>query len=250
MSGPENTPIESTLQGVLNKLIANQTRQLEAFHTLHGLLRTDYLNLDFHGWPISPDVGRHLVASILEDDYDAILEFGSGTSTVLLARALRLKYADQPERPQFLSFDHSEKYHARSLKLLNDNDASEYASILLAPIKKLTVSKRSFWYYDCVARLEKLAESLLEAGRELDIFVFVDGPPEKLENVTRFPILPILLAVFERCNVRILLDDSSRESEKLVIRKWRRTLTRRGIQFADDQFNYYEKGLYSCSFKI
>lgn len=61
---------------------------------------------------MSPDFAILLAALIKRENYTAIVEFGSGTSTVHMAQtALQLKNAN-PKRstPKLIAFEHLEKY--------------------------------------------------------------------------------------------------------------------------------------------
>ena len=53
-------------------------------------LRTGDVLGDFHGWPISPDIGLFLLEKMREQQYDLIIECGSGTATALFAKALEI----------------------------------------------------------------------------------------------------------------------------------------------------------------
>ncbi|MCK7579982.1 MAG: hypothetical protein MZV65_32785 [Chromatiales bacterium] len=55
---------------------------------LQSYMGADFLMPEMHTWPISPDLGVLLIRLIESSDYDAVVEFGSGVSTVILAKAL------------------------------------------------------------------------------------------------------------------------------------------------------------------
>ena len=65
----------------------NAVKQVEAYTSLQGYLATGELMPILHGWPISPDFALLLVQLLEQQSFDAIIEFGSG-STLVVARAL------------------------------------------------------------------------------------------------------------------------------------------------------------------
>lgn len=66
--------------------------------------------LEFGQWAIGADLATHLVRAIEQNNYDLILEFGSGTSTVLMARALLNQQGAAPTSPEqnALTYDATE----------------------------------------------------------------------------------------------------------------------------------------------
>ncbi|HFM4818112.1 TPA: hypothetical protein ACG7N5_004906, partial [Escherichia coli] len=76
--------IKKELDAKLNKSV----RHVEAFISIQQYLTHGDCITGFHGWPISPDMGVFLLEKIRERNYDAIIEFGSGVSTLLIAKGL------------------------------------------------------------------------------------------------------------------------------------------------------------------
>ena len=90
--------LKSQLSNQLKKEIANSTKQLESHQALHALIGD--LPAPLHGWPISPDFALQLVRLIRDQNYDLIIEFGSGTSTLICLQTFErfnLHSATQPE---------------------------------------------------------------------------------------------------------------------------------------------------------
>lgn len=88
------------LQGkFLNKILSrvdNSAKQVESYIQLNSFFDRGELLPDLHGWPISPDLAVYLMRTIKQDDYDLIIEFGSGSSTVLMAQAIAQKLLGRP----------------------------------------------------------------------------------------------------------------------------------------------------------
>jgi len=76
--------------------VDNSARQVESYIQLNSFFERGELLPDLHGWPISPDLAVYLMRTIKQGDYDLIIEFGSGSSTVLMAQAIAQKLLGRP----------------------------------------------------------------------------------------------------------------------------------------------------------
>src|SRR5690606_18495393 len=80
---------ESTKQfGKIATKIENLGKQIESYIGLNFYFSLGYLPPEMHGWSISPDFGMYLVREIIENDYDIVIECGSGSSTLLIAQSI------------------------------------------------------------------------------------------------------------------------------------------------------------------
>ena len=91
--------LETQLSEQLKQEIANSTKQLEACQGLRALVGD--LPGPLHGWPISPDFALQLVRLIRDQNYDLIVEFGSGTSTLACLKALERFNLHSVTQPSF-----------------------------------------------------------------------------------------------------------------------------------------------------
>jgi len=88
-----------------------------------------------HNWPISPDFGVLLINLVEQNGYDGVVEFGSGTSTLILAKALdRVARRDGTTSSPLLSFDHLTEYAERTENLLKNARLLERTKVSLAPL--------------------------------------------------------------------------------------------------------------------
>ncbi|MBL3589733.1 MAG: hypothetical protein JMN24_08060 [gamma proteobacterium endosymbiont of Lamellibrachia anaximandri] len=72
----------------LTKGMENATRQIESFIGIDTYLSRGEMLPSLHGWPVSADFALYVISLIEKNNYDLILEFGSGASTMLMATAL------------------------------------------------------------------------------------------------------------------------------------------------------------------
>ncbi len=135
-----------------------------------------------------------------------LLELGSGSSTVLFAAALRANGAGR-----IISVEHDALHARHTAQLLEQAGLSDRVELVLAPLSELKLDDRAFQWYDLAPRLRTLAEKI--------DFVFVDGPPGKVQSLSRYPALPILLPHLSP-RALVFVDDASREDETRMVAMW------------------------------
>lgn len=240
----------STIKNHVNTGLGNAAKQLEAFMGIQSYLEKGIKPLSFHGWPISPDIGLYIAGLIDANNYDVIVEFGSGTSTVLMAKALIAKHRSKAQKLQregevsprtdiavvegdvsalparIVTFEHNSKYHAQTLKALQDNGVDNLVDLVHAPLVDYQHKDGTqYLYYSCADKLAELARVF--KGRKANILVLVDGPPGSTNNHARFPALPQLLNNLAEHSFTILMDDYNRVEEKEIVKLWMKIATER-----------------------
>lgn len=198
---------------------SNVIKQIESYHYLQNFFVDSFTIFDFHGWPISADFGALLIRLLQKKHYDLVIEFGSGTSTVLMAKAIEQIYAKQKNKPFIVSFDHLEQYANQTKEMLAAANVENFAQVSLAPLAPYNglVDQNSMYYDD---KLIFEAFRSYQSSRELSILVVVDGPPESTCNLARYPALPILMNIFNHAKLDILMDDANRAGEQQIVTIW------------------------------
>ena len=263
----QTTILVSEVQNAKNSLswvIGNSAKQVESFIGIQNYLEKGIKPLSFHGWPISPDIGLYIAGLIDANSYDVIIEFGSGTSTVLMAKALVAKqigiseksitnksvkrdvsilidehYKDLPAR--IVSFEHNSKYHTDTLSSLKDNNVEHLVDLVHAPLVDYEYKDGTqYLYYSCTEKLQDIAN--IFKGRKANILVLVDGPPGSTNKNARFPCLPHFLKLLPGHSFTIVMDDYARAEEKETIEIWQKILKERSYAFSIETIAN-EKGL-------
>lgn len=225
------TRVESLLPALgdlLRRELANSARQIESHANLQAFFAGQALMPELHGWPVSPDLAVHLVRLLTTMSFDGVVEFGSGSSTVLLARALRHKSVQRPARQ--IAFEHLAFFRSQTLALLREAGLDHSARVVLAPLKSQPLRDGPALYYDCDEALAELSREL-SADCPTRLLVLVDGPPANTGPLARLPALEMLLRHFSNSEIVLLLDDFRREDEREVARRWRQHLDDHGIPF-------------------
>lgn len=208
----------------LKKEIANSARQIGDFITLQNYFNTEKftgINLETNGWPVSSDFALYLIELIEHNNYDLVIEFGSGISTVIIAKALA-KAAQRTKKKQlaeFVSFDHLEHYYQRTCTQLKYAGLISTVQLYLAPLQDWRSQDGSIQpYYACQSVLADLAKKYAIDSR---LLVIVDGPPGATCKHARYPASPLVLQHFSDTHIDILLDDYVRADEKEIVQRWK-----------------------------
>lgn len=226
----------------LKNEILNATQQLEAFLDIQSFFSTGKHLPSMHGWPVSPDFARFLIQLLEKNDYDLILEFGSGTSTILIAKTIAKLYHAAQNRPSVLqvAFEHLEKYHTQTLAELKNEGLDNSVKLIHADLEPYKAPNgETYSYYACDKTLADLANSKFDVPNK--ILLVVDGPPGSTGKHARYPCLPIVLEHFRNQKIDLLLDDYSRPEEKEIAALWRKDLDELGYLVTYDEINM-EKG--------
>lgn len=155
------------------------------------------------GWAISAELARLLVEQVHLYEPKVILEFGSGTSTVVLGQI-----AKSLPGVRVVSIEHDSLWYADTLVALNTQGLHD-VELLYAPLTPTQIQGEEFLWYDTRA---------LAGLSDID-FVLVDGPPSHIGPEARYPAGPLLES---RCKPGCVwvVDDTVRASEILMIQRW------------------------------
>jgi predicted O-methyltransferase YrrM len=162
--------------------------------------------LDYGDWAVDPFFGKVLAQLIHRHEPNHILECGSGTSTVFMAR-LQRKVSDHGS---VTALEHLEKYATKSERLLQDHDLQNRAQIVFAPLREWNINGKTLpWYGVDTGRFRE---------RPIDMLI-VDGPPQSTGKWARYPAAFVLRELLsEECV--IVMDDGDRSEERQTAREW------------------------------
>jgi hypothetical protein len=161
-------------------------------------------------WALGPRSIDELVEIVQRVRPDAIIEFGSGSSTVVLAWAIREVWGPNAS-PRIVSIEQDLEQMGRTRMLLDRAGLGAEAVVLVAPLAEQVIEGRRTI---CYALPEGFGDAL--HGRLADLIV-IDGPAG-VPGV-RFGTLP-LARPHARDGARFVLDDALRDGELQVARLW------------------------------
>jgi predicted O-methyltransferase YrrM len=160
-------------------------------------------------WSVAPEFAWWLFQQVTTTRPGKIIELGSGTSTLVIAAALK-----QLGVGRFLSFEHDHAYLEKTRDLLQVCGLQEHVELIFAPLEEMELEGETYRWYD-------LPYDLIDhmAGRGGLDLLLVDGPPAATNRHARYPALPRLR---DYCNesTLVLLDDAGREEEQEILGRW------------------------------
>lgn len=185
--------VRKFLHSTVQREVANATKKIEAAIGMQNYFATGelpHINTGRHSWPISPDFALYLIELLELNDYDLIVEFGSGISTAIIAKTLAKMATKRSSKPpvDFVSFDHLEKYYQQNRAQLAHAGLADTVQLTLAPLKEwLAPNGNTYPYYAGQPTLAALAQKHPAAG--LRLLVVVDGA--RLPPPASIPATPL-----------------------------------------------------------
>ncbi len=162
-------------------------------------------------WSLGPATLDFLAAEVRRSRPARVLEFGSGVSTVCLAKLLADLDGTVPA-PRLVAMEQDRSYAAQTTEWLRTRGLDSIARVTYAPLEQGTVEGRptaSYTIPDDVRRIfqQVAAEMLL-----------IDGPAA--EPGGRFATLPVARQLAAP-RAAFILDDALRDGELSCLRLWR-----------------------------
>lgn len=206
------------------------------------------------------DLGLYLAEKIETRQYDLIIEFGSGASTTLLARAalkrLEKSRRDDTARPthesgrasdqdlafispdesdlpkRVVSFEHRKDVCERLERNLQSSGLQPLVDVCHTPLVDYQHEQQDYLHYDCDAELERIAK--LFEDRTARLLVLVSGPPLKAGLNAQFPALPRLLNRLGTQELDIVLQGTRTQQVQSITAEWLNLLEQRGTPYRQE----------------
>ncbi len=180
-------------------------RQVQAALNLHQLVEIPGRVPPMGGWAASADFNVLMLEELIRIRPRTVVECGSGTTTLLLALAVR-QYGLST---RVVALEHLESFKAQTEETLRLHGVADFAEVRLAPLGRSSVPDHATPWY---------AEEALTDLHEIGLLI-VDGPPATTGDRARFPAVLLLLdRMSARCSV--VVDDLNRPTDLEVVRSW------------------------------
>lgn len=200
----EATGLLASLQQEVRSLHAKLDRQEFLLNTLHlGVNSPIVLGYD---WTISYDQANLVLDELCRRSSFTMLELGSGASTVVWAASIMAKHDCQ-----LYSLEAEDEYYFKTKHLLESHGVLDSrVHLILAPFRNYSVNSQIWQWYDL--------DALPDADKFIDVLL-VDGPPDTLQFMSRYPALPLLWDRLTSDCV-IIVDDGYRTDETQIVNRW------------------------------
>ena len=178
--------------------------QIEALIGLRSYLEIDRILPPFREWAISPDFASELVLLLDDHKPKKIIECGCGISTLIISYWLKKIGCGY-----LVTLEHDSEYKQKIDLALDKHGLRDYATVVLAPLKKYTINDEEWRWYDI---------SAIEGSNGFD-FIVIDGPPKTTDKMARYPSFPLM---HERMadEYVVVLDDYNRQDEMKIVELW------------------------------
>jgi len=206
--------LSDEVQRIAGKHLIDLSQNLQALDLLSHELQLTKPLPQTRGWAASPDVLLLLTRHARANRPKTIVECGSGVSTLVLARCCQLN-----GEGHVYSLDHDSEFAGKTRDMLTEYDLAGWATVLDAPLRDHDLGGQICRWY---------SHEVLPTDLQIEL-LFIDGPPAPLGTMIRYPAGPCLFPRLTE-NSRVFLDDAARESERLVIERWRNELLGLAVQ--------------------
>jgi len=224
--------LQSKIESIEKFQYVNSSRLDDIYGlTMLQTLLIGYPYLPFTGSSLRPYCIAQIINDILVNDRLNIIEFGSGLSTILIARLIKKNNL----KGKLLSIDHNKAWFVTLSNLLESEGLTDIVDVCYAPLDECELGIESNYWYD-LRILRRRVEN-----NKFDL-VIIDGPPawEANKLKARYPALSF---ISENLTDRfsIYLDDANRPGEKAIIELWEKEY---GIKFgiSANSLAYYSEG--------
>lgn len=189
-----------------SSLFDQNYRQIEALFSVYSFLNLKYPLPPMRGWSISPDVAANIISLIQEKRPQTIVDIGSGVSTLVSGYCLR-----RIGSGRVFGVDHEDKFAEQTKQSIGRHEIKDFAQVIYAPLKPVLVNGKKFVWYD--------TEVFQKTISSIDMLI-VDGPPEKIQPLSRYPALPLMWNKLSDDAV-VIVDDAFNPDIKKMIEMWR-----------------------------
>jgi hypothetical protein len=194
---------------------------LPAMRTAHGADRQNPIDrliqtLPTRGWHLRADAMKLIAQIVAEARPRLILELGSGSSTVLLARQCAILGASLIGGARVVSVEEKARFAARTGRLLWRHDLLDRVSLVVSPVVRTRIGD---WRGYCYELGETAMASAMAGGRaELAL---IDGPMSAwtMRGDCRYATLPLIRRWLADGAI-VLVDDAGRRHERDIIERW------------------------------
>ena len=185
----------------------NEIQDLHCMLNLLPLL--DGTFLPFGPWAMEPQSLVNLLNLIQFHKCNAVIECGSGLSTLLIGAVLELK-----EEGHLFSIEEDADWYRWMLKLVRQRGLENRVTLIHAPLEIFEGTDEPIEWYS-TTEIEKTLENV----KHVDLLL-VDGPKSK-SPLSRYPALPFFQPKIDEKTL-IILDDAGRPQELVVIDRWKK----------------------------
>lgn len=217
----------SEILAEINQKFDNQFLQIEALLSIYNSLKDIKYLPHTRGWAGSPDFLSKILETVLKEKPRFVLEASSGVSTVVIGLALKSNnYGNS------ISLDHDRFYAELTNENIELNEINKFSKVSYCPLVEYNEDMVTWKWYKSEG---------FNLNEKIDLLI-IDGPPGNTQKLARYPAIPLLYEYFSDRTI-ILLDDTKRVDEKIIIKDWITFLQNRNFEVHSIHYDNFEKGM-------
>lgn len=172
----------------------------------------------------------YIINDITLNNRKEIIEFGSGISTIIIARLIKLNNLDC----KLTSIDNNATWIEKIADSLKKEQLDEYVKLVLAPLVSEESTPAKKWYSKDVLNSIK--------NNTYDLAI-VDGPimSGSAFKLIRYPALPFLYSMMAE-NCRVILDDANRIGENEIMQIWKTNYPQFDVTIINSSIAVFSRG--------
>ena len=183
-------------------------------------------------WSADPIFISHICNDIVLNNRNSIVEFGSGISTILISRLIKINNL----KINFYSVDHDQEWQNKIKIFLSNDHIDKIPQFIYSPISYASENSLFGCWYN-----KKFLSTLQSINFDL---IIVDGPIGSTHKMVRYEALPFLLENLKK-NFSIFLHDTDRTDELYILDKWSSCLD--ANFFIDAKYGLITNGIINSS---
>ena len=202
--------LKETIRGLLEdkdykKLYRSELKKLSAEYGITKFPK-------FTRYSMPPEIIIEIFKKISTNKPKVIVEYGSGSSTILIDTFLDLENLSS----SYYSIEHDKTFYNK----VSTKVKRAQTRLVFSPIMEYKIFNKAWKWYsmEWVRKIEKI-----------DLLI-IDGLPHYIQKHARYPALPLSVNKLDQNSI-IMLDDTHREEEREILELW------------DEQFNLKIKRL-------
>lgn len=169
------------------------------------------------GWAASPDILNKIIELLFTKKPAVVVEASSGISTLLTAYCFK-----KLGHGKVISLEHDAEYAEKTRNMLALHNLSDIATVLHAPLKEYSINNEKWLWYDL---------SALNPEITIDMFL-IDGPPSYVQNLARYPAIPLLYSKLNP-GAFVILDDGDRIDETAIAARWQKEFSELSSEYIE-----------------
>ncbi len=183
------------------------TNELQSFHLLSKYFPKLYF----------PSTGSailyHSLCSIINDivlhKRKNYIEFGAGLSTIIISKFIKINRLST----KVYSIEHNKEWIDFLSNILKEEELEENIKFIYAPLTSSNLSLDKLKWHDESVINDVIQDTLFDSA-------LIDGPPERGQELARYPAVPFIWNHLQKDYI-IFLDDVNRKEERAIYKLWK-----------------------------